>query len=306
MENSQLSKITELRQSEGWKKYLEWLGWKCIRTSKGTNIAIRKTPVGAVTKIQRPHNLSDEELNEINKICLDNKAMFIKIEPGLDQNLQLFKTHGYKETRYPLIPPATSIIDLGLSEEKLWKNLSKSGRYSVKRARRDGAKVKHYKNPSKEKIEYFQKLMDETSKDKKLIKTPLKDLLKKVESFKEEAHLLLITDGKGDLMAGNLYFGVDKVVWYLHGATAHAGRKGNWGYELMWQSILYFKKENYAVLELEGIDDKRFPSFTKTWGGFSYFKEKFGGQKIEFPVPYIKLLSPILKVLEKIYGKIPL
>lgn len=307
MESFKFNKVTQdLRQSENWKEYLKWLGWNCIRTSKGTSIAIRKTPIGALTKIQRPRNLDEQELKEIEQICLKHKAMFIKIEPGLAQNLDLLESRGYRENKHPFIPPSTSIIDLTLSEENLWKNLSKSGKYSVKRARRDGAKVTYYKNPQKKEIVHFHRLMAETSKEKKLISTKLEDLQKKVALFKENSDLVLVKDGNDKLMAGNLYFGVEKTTWYLHGATAHAGRKGNWGYELMWQSILYFKKEGYTVLELEGIDDDRFPSFTKTWGGFSYFKEKFGGKKIKFPAPYMKVLNPLLKFFERVYGTLPL
>jgi lipid II:glycine glycyltransferase (peptidoglycan interpeptide bridge formation enzyme) len=39
-----------------------------------------------------------------------------------------------------------------------------------------------------------------------------------------------------------------------------------------------------------------------TWGGFSHFKEKFGGTIVEFPVPYVKYFNPIIKVISKLYG----
>jgi len=67
----------------------------------------------------------------------------------------------------------------------------------------------------------------------------------------------------------------------------------------MWESILYFKKIAYKYIDLEGVDDERFPSFTKNWGGFTHFKEKFGGTILKLPPPYIKYYSPILKFFTK-------
>ena len=60
MENSQPNKTieNELRQSDEWAKYLEWLGWKTKETSKGIKIYLRKTPFGKVAKVQRPGILS--------------------------------------------------------------------------------------------------------------------------------------------------------------------------------------------------------------------------------------------------------
>ena len=88
----------------------------------------------------------------------------------------------------------------------------------------------------------------------------------------------------------------------MFGGTTELGRHNKTGYELLWQSILYFKKLGYAWLDLEGVYDPRFPKYLNAWGGFSHFKEKFGGVVVEFPMPYIKYLSPVLKLIAKLYG----
>lgn len=296
----------DIRQSREWQEYLESLGWKSVATSNGTKVSILKTLIGTVTKIQKPTVLLAKDLSEIEQICREHKALFIKLEPGLKQDISLLEAAGYKKSFQPLTPPSTILIDLTKSEEALWEGISKSAKYSIRRARREGIKVEFYQKPGDGVLERFVELTKQTEKARKVDSPSLMDLKKKVEIFGDKSFLSLATDANGELMVGNLAFGFGKGTWFLHGGTSHKGRRGRWGYELFWQEFLYLKTHGYEILDMEGVDDGRFPHFTKRWGGFSYFKEKFGGTRVQFPYPYIKLLSPALKLLGKFYATIPL
>ena len=282
------------------------MGWPGVRTPQGKTIVLRKSPFGTVTKIQRPENLSEKELREIEEICRKHKSIFIKIEPGLEQNLHTLEKEGYIHSYHPLLPPSTVFIDLTETEDMLWKAVSKTGRYSIRRAQREGATVETYKNPTVEQLELLLIFLKQTAAARKILVPSMKDLQKQVELFGNDCHVILVKSKEGEYMAGNYYLGHGESVWFVHGGTSHKSRKGKWGYELTWKSYLYLKVQGYKILDLEGIDDERFPSFTKNWGGFSHFKEKFGGQKVEYPIPRIKLLSPVLLFLQKFYKTLPL
>ncbi|OGC47882.1 hypothetical protein A2886_01320 [candidate division WWE3 bacterium RIFCSPHIGHO2_01_FULL_42_13] len=301
-----VAKLLDIRQSDEWQKYLSSLGWKYVVTSSGVKVSLLKTFIGTVTKIQKPPVLSESDLNEIEEICKKAGAMFIKIEPGLGQNIELLEGLGYKKSYHPLSPPSTILIDLTKSEEELWTGVSKSAKYLTKRARREDAKIEIYQRPNEEILKSFVELTLQTQKARKVTPPTLEDLKKKVEIFGDRSYLSLAKNPAGEIMVGNLSFGFGKGIWFVHGGTSDRGRHGRWGYELFWQQFLYFKAHGYEVLDMEGVDDDRFPHFTKTWGGFSYFKEKFGGERVQFPYPYIKLLSPVLKLLGKVYATIPL
>ena len=58
-------------------------------------------------------------------------------------------------------------------------------------------------------------------------------------------------------------------------------------------------------MDLDGIYDPRFPSFLAKWGGFSHFKEKFGGEVVTYPVAHVKYYNKLLKYLFK-FGNIRL
>jgi len=305
-EHNKVADFTDLRQSPGWAGFLESLGWETFRTKNGVLVGIRKSLFGGVAKVQRPKTAVSSDLEEIDQICKKARIMFVKFEPALGQNLEVLEDSGYFSSRFPLIPPSTIFIDLTKNEPDLWKNISRSGKYSIKRARREGVKIETYQRPSEKVLEEFCLAAGEAAKFKGFLPPILADVKKKVELFGDKSYVVSARDAQGELMAANFYLGFGDCVWFLHGGTSNKGREGRWGHELLWQSFLHFKGLGYKALDLEGRDDPRFPTFTKNWGGFSHFKEKFGGTDVQFPEPYIKLYSPILKLLNRIYGRIPL
>ena len=151
---------------------------------------------------------------------------------------------------------------------------------------------------------YF-KMVQGTGRRKDFYVQPMVDFEEKVKIFGKECHLVLSFDGEGELLSGKFYLCHGDMVLYSTGGTSEKGLKTKAGYELLWKSILYFKGLGYRVLDLEGRDDLRFKDATKNWGGFSHFKEKFGGEDVEFPHPYIKYFNPVLKFFSKLM-KLPL
>jgi len=289
----------DIRQSEKWAKYLEMLGWGSHRTSGGINIYFHKTFLGTVIKIQKPVGIEMEDVKEIEDFCLKLKPLFIKIEPFIGQDVSVLEESGYLKSTVPLTPPSTIYIDLTKSEEDLWDCVSHSGKYSIKRAQREGTVTRFYQNPLKDKMEKYFEVVRETGKRKKFYVQPMADFENKVKIFGKECHLVLSYDDDGNLLSGKFYLCHGDMVLYSTGGTSERGLKTKAGYELLWKSILYFKGLGYKVLDLEGRDDRRFKDATKEWGGFSHFKEKFGGENIEFPHPYIKYFNPVLRLFSK-------
>jgi len=219
-------KYESLRQSKPWEQYLKFLKWTVVVTDSGIKIAIVKTPFGTVSKIQRPKVFSEENLAEIEKICIKKKCMFTKIEPTIGQDENLLTKNGYVTSNFPLSPPSTMIIELEKSEDVLWGKLSRSGKYSVNRARREGNKVKFFRNPNNEKLEKFYIVVKQTGKRGKFYVQPFKDLIKKRDIFKEDSFLAEVRDKDNNLVSAKVFFGADGMVTFMHGGTSKIGRKG--------------------------------------------------------------------------------
>lgn len=309
MEDAQLFKMTkptkisrelDIRQSDAWGRYLSLLGWHQLRTTRGTGVVFRKMFFGSVVKVQRPKNVTIEDLQEVEKICRKNKALFIKVDPDFDQDPSVFESAGFEQSYSPLCPPTTIFIDLTKSEAELWRAISHSGKYSINRARREGAYTKFYRNPSVAVLKKYHEIAVETGKLKHFYTQPFNELLAKVKAFENECIIAVVYD-KNDIMVGSkLFLCANGMVLYNTGGTTAKGRHQKSGYLLVWETFKYFKALGYRVMDLEGKDDKRFPLFTKNWEGFSYFKEKFGGEVVEFPIPYIKFLNPVMAFMAKV------
>ncbi|MBD3365984.1 peptidoglycan bridge formation glycyltransferase FemA/FemB family protein [candidate division WWE3 bacterium] len=294
----------DLRQSKEWGQYLEFLGWQIFTTSNGVRYAVMQDRLGNVVKVQRPRGVTPVDLQEIEEKAQELGSALIKVEPDLSQDLEVFKKEGYVKNMSPLCPPSTLFIDLRKSEKELYADLSGSCKYSIRRAYREGAQVEFFVNPKGEILEKFFKIHKSTGKQKSFYTQGFDDISKKVEVFGDQAVLGVVSsplEEGGDPVAtgANLYLGFGKGVWYMHGGTTEEGRNTRNGYVLYWELILHLKKLGYEWLDFEGVDDKRFPSFTRNWGGLSHFKEKFGGGRVEFPAPRVKYLKPILKKLSK-------
>ncbi len=292
----------DIRQSDKWAKYLERMGWESYRTSTGINIYFHRTFLGTIIKIQKPSKVDENDITEIEEFCTKLKPLFIKIEPFIGQDVMVLEQSGYVKSDVPLTPPSTIYIDLTKPEQELWDNISHSGKYSIKRAQREGTVTRFYQNPIKEKMPAYFKMVQGTGRRKHFYVQPMVDFEEKVKIFGKECHLVLSFDSEGELLSGKFYLCHGDMVLYSTGGTSEKGLKTKAGYELLWKSILYFKGLGYKVLDLEGRDDSRFKDATKNWGGFSHFKEKFGGEDIEFPHPYIKYFNPVLKFFSKFVG----
>lgn len=292
-----MNREQDIRQSDGWGKYLETLGWKIRKTSSGILIDIKPTFLGNLVKIQRPKKVDEKDLEEIEKICREEKCAYIKIEPDYGQETLIFDEAGYKNTFSPNAVPSTIFIDLSKSEEELWGELSHSAKYSVTRAVREGFTVEVIKNPSIDLLKESYEVFITTAKSKHFYLSPFSQYSNRVGIFGERSYLCIGRDAEGKIQASKYCLGHKDMVLFVTGGATGESRKNKSGYLLMWEAIKFFKKEGYSCFDLEGKEDKRFPLFTKHWEGFSDFKEKFGGIPIEFPIPKIKYLNRAFKIV---------
>ena len=302
MENSEINKIVDIRQSPEWGEYLKWLGWQKQSLDSCKNLYFLKLGFLTIAKMQRPSNLSQDDLQQLDDLAKIHKWAFIKLEPSLDQGLDDLDKADFKPSTSPLSPPSTIFIDLVKSTDDLWTNLSPSVKYSINRAKREGGIVETVSKPTNELLTKIHPIIVETAKSQKFPAPSMEDLIKKRDLWQEHLHLAVVKDVTGEICGLKIFLGFNGNVWYMHGGTSSAGRKTKSGYLLLWESILHLKSRGYKFLDLEGKDDKRFPAFTKGWGGFSHFKERFGGTEAKFPYPHIKYYSKSLKLLAKLTG----
>ena len=285
----------DLRQSDEWSEYLKLYGIKSVKTSSGVVVRLLPIMFTSALKVYRPANLSFEDINEIKDLGKKNKSMLIKIEPSFNQNVKVFEKAGFIDVKSATISPKTIRIDLLKSEESLWKDMSGSARYSVRRAYRENVKVLIDENPSEHILEEFYDMAKKRADEKNYYIQGFADLKRKVSIFKKKSYLVRAYGITGALLSAKFYLGYENCVWYLHGGTSEEGQKTKAGYAVCWESIKYFKRAGYKILDWDGIYDERFPGLTKRWLNLTDFKMKFGGEVVVYPSPVAIYNNIILK-----------
>ncbi|MEK7595506.1 MAG: GNAT family N-acetyltransferase [Patescibacteria group bacterium] len=286
----------DVRQSEGWTEYLKMYDWKLLKLTKGSVIRLKPTFLGTIAKLQRPTQLINSDLNEIDNLCKENKVALLKLEPNIDQNINLIKEHAFVKIGCPYLATKTLCINLKKEEKELWNDLAHNARRSIKRSKTAGVKVVEV-STNKPELKKFYGVLRDAGRKKGFYVQSFNELKNKSEAFNHNAHLLNAYDKNGNLCSSQFYLAFNNNAWSLHGATTEEGKKNNAGYLLLWKAILLFKQMGYGSVDLEGLYDERYPRFTKNWDSFSSYKRKFGGEVVTFPETYTKFFSNPFKWL---------
>ena len=323
-----IGSFEDLRQSDEWAEYLSHLGWLAVRSKitpkqsklatgqeyQRSNIFIRKIPlIGSVVKIQRPREIPPIE--EIDKIAKEHRALFVKLEPSLQPQNQTppasvrgkqfsnLTLQQFSPDTWPLAPTRTIHVDLTPSEEEIFANFSKDGRYSIRKAQKLGVVVVCKARPcgksnGPQQLKEFYELLRETGKRKRFWVAPFKDLKAKAEAFKDKSTLILAYHNS-ELVAGALILFHDNLAYYHHAASNLQGRKFLAPYPVVWEAIKLAKKRGCRTLDLEGIYDPRYKIYRR-FRKIGIFKKKFGGKEVEYPGSFIRYYNPIAKLVFKL------
>ena len=299
--------MVDIRQSLQYAKYLSSIGWITERIEE-TNYFIKKFPlIGSILKVQRPERV---DFDTIDKLCRKHRVFQVIIEPSLAIGFgtvskenhascgrtfvnvhKLMLSHGFKLSKSPYLPSKTLQIDLTQSQTSIFKHIKKDARYAIKRG--SGLVIKSYSTP--DEIKKWHDAWKNSVKFDRYV-PPLKQLMNLRKSFGPHGSLFLASHNIISRIIGGALFTISShersnyITYYWYGFTNSEGRTSLSQYSLLYQGILWAKKQGCKVFDFEGVYDSRFPN--KTWLGFSHFKRSFGGNEIEYPGCFIKNRLP--------------
>ncbi len=320
---------TTLRQSDKYACYMRKKGWKVenikaqIKNTKNGQ-AIKRGPkqlkafikdiplLGSVIKIQHPSILPSEKT--LNKLAKKYKALFIKIEPAAGVQVLDSRISHWERDNWPLLPTKTLHLNLEPPEKELWQDLDSDAQHSIKKAK-GVLNVKSYALEEEEeenthKLKRLHKILKKSGKENRFPAPNWKNLKALTSCFKNSAILIEALEShstsasgerKEEPIASCLLLIHNHSAYYYYAATTERGRDFLGGYLVLWKAILVAKEKGCTVFDFEGIYDKRYHKQTKTWKGFSYFKGKFGGAPVNYPIPLIKYYSLPIRMLSCLF-----
>ena len=264
----------DIRQSKNYANYLSSLGWKVERI-KEVNHLIKELPIiGSVLKIQRP-----EKINFISMIRIIEKYRVFQtiIEPKNQNDALSCMQYGFKLSKNPYLPTKT-----------LHLNLTKPLKFNkeTRRCIKIGDRVKIKKVSSLSDLKEFRRAWKKSVKFTRFV-PGTEQLINLRKSFPGKYSLFIASH---NINAGAIFIRTKDIAYYWQAFTSNEGRTSLSQYSLLYQGILWAKKQGCKIFDFEGIFDPRFPN--KSWLGFTHFKHSFGGYEVTYPGCYIKTNWP--------------
>ncbi|HCW32509.1 MAG: hypothetical protein UT55_C0036G0006 [Candidatus Peregrinibacteria bacterium GW2011_GWE2_39_6] len=227
-------------------------------------------------------------LEKIRVIAKKEKAIFLRLELPINSHLKL-SGKGWRKAHAHYFPEWSIKIDLTLSEENLLKQMKSKGRYNIKIAQ----KAVEIRVTAKEKdIHDFYEILKQTGGRDGF-------------SIHEEAYYqalihaanqdnwgeFLVAEYQGKIIGGIMVTFYSDTATYYYGASDYENRSLMAPYLLQWNAILAAKKRGLKKYDLLGIAPPDEPNHP--WQGITRFKEKFGGEIVNYPLAKELIFRPI-------------
>ena len=271
------------------------------------NYSIKKLPlIGSILKLQRPEKI---DLVSMIRIIDTYRVFQTIVEPKNESQAKILVSNGFYLSKNPYLPTKTLQIDLTQSKEKILSHFKKDARRAIKKTafamsrvhhsvggepRGDSGFIKEYSTPSD--IRRWRKAWRDSVNFSRFVPNE-RVLLNLRRSFPQNKSLFLASHNISGSVIGGALFTISShersnhISYYWYGFTNSEGRTSLSQYSLLWNGILWAKKQGCKIFDFEGIYDSRFPN--KSWLGFSHFKKSFGGVEVLYPGCYVRFRLPI-------------
>lgn len=254
------------------------------------NLATWEIPRGPIMRAGSDERIVISILDAIIADAQQEKALCLFLSPISE----------LPANRYALVssfrhihPPATRIIDLSKTHDEILAQMHQKGRYNIKIALRDGVTVRQ---GAENDIDAFYGLLKSTSARDVFTISPKGHYTRFLTNLRDS--FFLIAEHEGTPVAG--YMGViwNETAYYYYGASDHAKRALMAPYLLQWEAMKLSKERGALRYDLLGIAPVG-SGPEHAWAGISSFKEKFGGEVVEYaPEQQIVLRPTLWKMLQ--------
>jgi len=219
--------------------------------------------------------LADRVLRELVKVAQRDRAIFIKIDPDLNQaDRSLLLDRGWRYSAEQIQFRNTMLLDLTCSEDDLLAAMKPKTRYNVRLAQKKGVTIR---SGELDDLELLYAMYAETAQRDGFLIRPLDYYRDAWGSFirSDLAHPL-IAEVDQEAVAGLILFRFADRAWYMYGMSRNAHRDKMPNYLLQWEAMRWAKSRGCAVYDLWGAPDELNES-DLMWGVYK-FKEGFGAE----------------------------
>ena len=318
-------------QTSQWGQLKASFGWEPVRVvvhagdgvSLGAQILFRKLPFGLQMGYiaKGPVGPGPEELlpasplrealqREIDAVCRQRKAVFLKIEPDLWQadSREAERPEppgkGFRKTAHSIQPLRTILVDLSGPEDQLLARMKQKTRYNIRLAQKRCVLVQSSSN-----LEAFYGLMTTTG-DRDAFGVHSRDYYQRAyELFHPHGKCeLLMATYEEEPLAALMVFAQGDRAWYFYGASSDHHRELMPTYLLQWEAMRWARNLGCTQYDLWGVPDAseealeaQFTERSDNLWGVYRFKRGFGGRVRRASGPWDRVYRPYWYKAYQIY-----
>ena len=239
-------------------------------------------PAGPLlTKFDRKYfNLFAMKLEELAK---QEEVKFIRIRPTIEAGKmeKIIEEKNFKPAPTHVHAQVSWILDITRSEEELLSSMRKSTRYLIRHSDKEGLEVKEQTDSGG--VRALEALQKETVERHGFTPFSNEYLEEELEAFQNNDQVkILLVYKKEQLLAAAMIIFYGDSAFYHHGASVKTKTAAT--YLLQWEAIKTAKKFGKKYYNFWGIAPVNSPKHP--WAGLTYFKQGFGGFRIEYTRPY--------------------
>jgi len=304
-------------QSPAWGELKSQFGWEScwvVHGKLGAQVLFQKIPLGyQVAYLPRGPVSPEGDVfdhpdwrgfqNDLDTLCRQRKAVFLKIEPDCWQknhSTACSPPDGFKISPHSIQPPRTILISLDGTEDEILARMKSKTRYNIRLAEKKGITIRQLDD-----VEPFYGLLESTS-DRAAFGIHTKEYYRRAfELFKKsgECHLF-VAEYQGLPLASIMIFIKGNRSWYFYGASSNQHRDRMPTYLVQWEAMCWSKEQGCQTYDLWGVPDENFEILEKEfierndglWGVYR-FKRGFGGELKRVCGPWDRVYHPALYFL---------
>jgi peptidoglycan pentaglycine glycine transferase (the first glycine) len=291
-----------LLQTGEWGELKSAFGWKPVRIvsgDSGVQILFRKLPLGFTIGYIPKANVDPLLWNEIDAVCEQNRAIFLKYEPDAWNDSPLPLGEGLRVRRSPhnIQPPRTLLVDIRGAEEEILARTKQKTRYNIRLAEKKHVAVRAWDD-----IESFHKMMLLTGGRDGFGVHSLEYYRRAYELFHPKGMCaLLVAEYEGKPLAALFVARSGNRAYYLYGASTDEERNRMPAYLLQWEAMKWAKAGGCEEYDLWGVPDEDETTLEANfetrrdglWGVYR-FKRGFGGELKRAAQAMDRVYNPLL------------
>lgn len=290
-----------LLQTGEWGELKSAFGWKPVRVisgNVGVQILFRKLPLGFTIGYIPKSNPDKSLLPEIDQVCKQNRAIFLKLEPDFWMSEQPETWNLEFETSpHNIQPPRTLIIDIRGSEEEILARMKQKTRYNIRLAEKKGVTVRAWDD-----IDSFHKMMLVTGGRDRFGVHSLEYYRRAYDLLHPKGMCeILVAEYEGKPLAALFVARNGNRAYYLYGASTDEERNRMPTYLLQWEAMKWAKAHGCEEYDLWGVPDEDEATLEANfetrhdglWGVYR-FKRGFGGELKRAAQALDRVYNPLL------------